>query len=124
VFTIGKAPAQSVPRILEFGLALNGLSISKNRATRVVATNREPRFIAPRRAGEESRKQKREQLGAPRQAKKEALRTSSSGKMAGTPSFPWLPNTMIYCSPAVAKSTAFAMRVRHRGSPYSPVTDG
>ena len=69
VLAAGKAPAQSVPRILEFGLALNGFSISKI-SDRVVATNREPRFIAPRRAGEESREQEREQLRAPRQSKK------------------------------------------------------
>ena len=53
---VGKAPAQSVSRILEFGLALNGFSVSKI-GDRVITANREPRFIAPRRAGDEGRKQ-------------------------------------------------------------------
>jgi adenylate cyclase len=59
VLAADKAPAQSMPRILEFGLALDGFSISKI-SDRVIAANREPRLIAPRRAGEEGHEQERD----------------------------------------------------------------
>jgi hypothetical protein len=56
MLVVGKAPAQFVPQIFEFGLALNRLAFGEI-SDRVIAADRQLGFLAPRGRGEDSRKQ-------------------------------------------------------------------
>ena len=65
----GKAPAQFVPQIFKFGLALNGFAVGEI-SHRIVAADRKLRFVAPGSRSEQRHEQQAEQRRALPQSKK------------------------------------------------------